>query len=80
MTDQNESPDAPSKINGYAIASTLFCLSGLIWTIAGDIPIGMMNIAVGMMFLTFCIRRKKKPIVEPQTAESEKEIETDVET
>ena len=36
--------------NGFGIAGVLFCLSGLIWVIGGNIPIGMMNVCVGLMF------------------------------
>ena len=42
----------------YGIAALSFTASGLIWTIRGNIPIGMMNVSIGMTFLTFSLSKK----------------------
>lgn len=55
------------KARNYRIAATLFSLSGLLWVLRGlighniglHIPIGMMNVCIGMMFLSISERAAK---------------------
>ncbi|HEU5114200.1 MAG TPA: hypothetical protein VFT82_00360 [Candidatus Paceibacterota bacterium] len=47
-------------MSGFAIAGLLFLISSLIWTATGDVPIAMMNVCIGVMFLSFSSWRKKK--------------------
>jgi hypothetical protein len=57
----------PGQRRGYQIAAICFSLAGLVWCIAALIggkvgvfvPIGMMNICIGMMFLA--ISRREPP-------------------
>jgi hypothetical protein len=46
--------------NGHAITGALFCASGLVWVLTGNIAIGMLHVSVGMMFTVLSIRRKEK--------------------
>lgn len=38
-------------VMGYMISGFLCFFSGLIWVLAGNIPIGMMNVVVGLVFV-----------------------------
>jgi hypothetical protein len=43
----------------YRISAILFTLAGLIWVMSGKLPIGMMNVCVGMMFFALSARKKE---------------------
>ena len=52
----------------YKISGLLFVISGFMWNLAGlinskispNIPIGMMNICIGMMFFSIALQKDKK--------------------
>jgi hypothetical protein len=45
----------------FGVAGCLFACSGLLWVLfANNIPIGMMNVAIGMMFVAFAAASAKK--------------------
>lgn len=46
-------------MKGNRNAGVLFILSGLIWVLAGNVPIGMMNFCIGIMFLTKSNSRRR---------------------
>ena len=45
---------------GWKIGGYCFALAGLLWTVSGNIPIGMMNVAIGMMFITLGLAKTRK--------------------
>jgi hypothetical protein len=55
----------PRQARGYQIAAICFSLAGLLWCIAAliggnvglNVPIGMMNICIGKMFLAMSRRQ-----------------------
>jgi len=67
----------PRQARGYRIAAICFSLAGLLWCIAAliggnvglNVPIGMMNICIGMMFLTMSRREPPRPGEEPTTGQ-----------
>jgi len=58
----------PKTQKGYRWAALLFTIAGLLWTIAAllsdkpgtQVPIGMMNICIGMMFLNLSRQQTKE--------------------
>ncbi len=56
----------------YRISAMLFTLAGLIWVIVGKIPIGMMNVCVGMMCLALSERKKGDETMKHQETEPPK--------
>jgi hypothetical protein len=58
---------SPRRVRGFRIAAICFFLAGLLWCIAAliagkvgiNVPLGMMNICIGAMFLA--LSRQKPP-------------------
>ena len=45
---------------GFKIAGLCFTVAGLLWTIKGDVPIGIMNIVMGMMIFVLGARKARR--------------------
>ena len=69
----------PRQARGYRIAAICFSLAGLLWCIAAliggnvglNVPIGMMNICIGMMFLAMSRREPPRPGEQPTTGQTQ---------
>ena len=65
------------KTRNYRIAGTLFSLAGLLWVLKGfvsgnnglNIPIGMMNVCIGMIILSMARREEKTQVSNTQKEE-----------
>lgn len=73
------------KARNNRIAATLFSLAGLLWVLGGliggniglYIPIGMMNMCIGMMFLSMSKRAEKTQVGNHQKAEGPNKADAD---
>lgn len=61
---------------GLIIAGVLFSVTGLIWTVVGNLAIGGMNTAIGMMFIVvgICITSQKRDINPDATKPSDQKM------